>query len=152
MTYFLNLSVPEPIHKKAKRRRRRMQREAAKAGLMISTDWSKPIESLSLAVRPNQVKKARKLAEAKGVPTEFSKDGSPIFRSRQHRAAYCRAMNAIDLQGGYSDATKHDSEYAHLMRLEDEQATKEICETLEGMVCSNEFGNREEIQRYLRRP
>jgi hypothetical protein len=58
-----------------------------------------------MAVFPDQIPAEREQAYKKGVPTEFTKQGQPIFTSAGHRAAYCRAMGAVDRNGGYRDYT-----------------------------------------------
>jgi len=72
----------------------------------------KPLVSDALAVHPKQVKEATDDAEKKGVPTEFRRDGRPIFRTREHRKRYMQKYGFFDKAGGYGDAqpgqTKRD--------------------------------------------
>jgi len=56
-----------------------------------------------MAVHPAQIEEATASAKAKGVPTEFDREGSPVFTSRAHRKAYCRAYGVHDRSGGYGD-------------------------------------------------
>jgi hypothetical protein len=63
----------------------------------------KPIASVALAVHPRQIPAAREDALKKGVPTDFTPDGSPIFRTRQHRNAYLKAYGKFDRNAGYGD-------------------------------------------------
>lgn len=74
--------------------------------LLVSADWKKPILSDSLAVHAKQVREAQELADKRGVPTEFMVDGRPVFRSRKHRAEYCRTHGFFDRDAGYSDAQR----------------------------------------------
>lgn len=74
-----------------------------KPGLFGGT-WRRPLKSDALAVHPKQVKEAMADAAKKGVPTEFSADGSPIFTSARHRKKYCQAYGYFDKSAGYADA------------------------------------------------
>jgi hypothetical protein len=66
----------------------------------------KPLASNALAVHPKQVKEARELAASRGVPTEFTVGGQPVFTSRQHRKDYMqRVRGSFDQDGGYGDAS-----------------------------------------------
>lgn len=64
-----------------------------------------PMVSDALAVFPEDVKAERAEAYRRGVPTEYTEQGQPIFTSSGHRAAYCRAMDVIDRNGGHRDYT-----------------------------------------------
>lgn len=72
----------------------------------------KPLASDALAVHGAQVKEATEDSAKKGVPTEFLKDGRPVFRSREHRKKYMQAYGFFDRSAGYGDAadgmTKRD--------------------------------------------
>lgn len=131
MTYFIPQG-PVAIHNGKGAQARAKKRR--KVGLMIETDWSKPIKSLALAVRPAQVTKARAWAEAQGVPTDFTPGGEPIFRSRQHRRDYCKIRGVVDNNGGYGDATQVRSEIMARYKEEDERATTEALQTLAMMT------------------
>lgn len=61
-------------------------------------------KSDALAVHPNQIKEATEDARKKGVPTDFSEDGRPIFTSRRHLRDYCVAYGFYNRGAGYSDA------------------------------------------------
>lgn len=65
------------------------------------------MKSEALAVHPNQRKEATENARKQGVPTEFDKQGRPIFMDRAHRRAYCRAYGFYDRDAGYADAQRH---------------------------------------------
>ncbi len=47
--------------------------------------------SSSVAVHPDQVEEAVESAKRKGVPTEFQRDGRPVFTSRAHQRRYLKA-------------------------------------------------------------
>lgn len=64
-----------------------------------------PMVSDALAVDPRDAGEAQADAAKRGVPTEFNREGQPIFTSSGHKAAYCRAMGAVDRNGGYRDYT-----------------------------------------------
>lgn len=70
----------------------------------LRTGKSWPLISDALGVHPKQVAEAIESARAKGVPTEFTAKGQPIFTSRAHRTAYCRVYGFYDRNGGYGDA------------------------------------------------
>lgn len=69
---------------------------SAQAQLPKTTDklgieaWVRPIKSDALAVHPKQVAEAREDAKRKGVPTEFTQDGRPLFTSSRHFREYAR--------------------------------------------------------------
>ena len=68
-------------------------------------DRAWPLISDAAGVHPSQVGEAVADARAKGVPTEFTKDGGAVFRSRQHRKEFCKAYGMPDKSGGYGDYT-----------------------------------------------
>jgi hypothetical protein len=61
-------------------------------------------KSVALAVHPTQRGEATEDAAKKGVPTEFTPDGCPVFVSRDHRKKYMRAYGYFDRDAGYGDA------------------------------------------------
>lgn len=63
----------------------------------------KPLHSGALCVNPRYIDVARRDAERRKVPTDFDKEGNPVFRTRQHRKEYLRAYGYHDRQGGYGD-------------------------------------------------
>ena len=69
----------------------------------LSGASTRPKESISLGVHPTQVAEATESARAKGVPTEFKPNGRPVFTSRAHQKAYCRAYGFRNNDGGYGD-------------------------------------------------
>lgn len=59
-------------------------------------------------VPKDQLAEAKAQCDKHGVATEWVVNGnsaSPVWRSRQHRADWCKAMGRIDRQGGYGDYT-----------------------------------------------
>ena len=62
-----------------------------------------PMKSDALAVHPLDAKNAEKDARARGVPTEFTKGGEPVFTGKQHRKEYCEKYRVYDKNGGFSD-------------------------------------------------
>lgn len=50
----------------------------------------KPLASIALAVHKKQIKEATELAAKKGVPTDFTTDGRPVFTSSRHFRRYAR--------------------------------------------------------------
>lgn len=73
-------------------------------GIMTPPTGCWPMTSEALACHPDQIPEARASAEARGVQTDFTPDGSPIFRDRDHRRRYMRAYGYHDKDGGYGDA------------------------------------------------
>lgn len=65
--------------------------------------WSRPLKSVALAVLPSQVKEATEDARKRGVPTDFTKDGRPIFNDRDHRSRYMKEYGYFDKDAGYGD-------------------------------------------------
>lgn len=66
-----------------------------------------PMASTALAVHPSQIGEAHADATTKGVPTEFTKSGQPIFTDRDHRRRYMKAYGYYDRDAGYGDAQRH---------------------------------------------
>lgn len=56
-------------------------------------------------VHPDQIPEASRYLAERGAETDFTPDGSAIWRSREHRKRYCRAMGLYDRNGGYGDAS-----------------------------------------------
>lgn len=57
----------------------------------------------ALSVIPSRIPEATASDLAKGVPTEYTSEGQPIFRDRGHRREYLRAYGYHDRAGGYGD-------------------------------------------------
>ena len=62
-----------------------------------------PIVSDAMKVHPKQIAEHAALCKAKGVPTETTEIGQPVFRDRSHRKKYLRAFGYHDRNGGYGD-------------------------------------------------
>lgn len=65
-------------------------------GLFGVGNWKRPVESDALAVHPDQIPEAIADAKKKDVPTEFTPDGRPIFRTSYQRRRYLRAYGYKD--------------------------------------------------------
>lgn len=57
----------------------------------------------ALSVIPERIAEAQASDAKNGVPTEYTKEGQPIFRDRGHRRDYLRAYGYHDRAGGYGD-------------------------------------------------
>ena len=55
----------------------------------VKKGW--PMKNVALAVTSRRVKEARDSSIAKGVPTDFTKGGRPIFTDKTHYAKYLKA-------------------------------------------------------------
>jgi hypothetical protein len=62
-----------------------------------------PMTSYALGVSSEEVPEMKQFDALHGVPTEYTPDGDPIFTSKSHRAAYCRAHGYFDRNAGYRD-------------------------------------------------
>ncbi len=87
-----------------------------------------PMVSDAAAVHPSQAKEATEDAAKKGVPTEFTKGGRPIFTSQGHRAAYCKAYGYRDRNGSYGDytGTSDETERQAMFRTAKERQRDEV--------------------------
>lgn len=65
--------------------------QARRGAPMGAKASSYPYAADSLGVHPDQREEAMADAAARGVPTEFTADGSIVWKSRQHQKEYCRA-------------------------------------------------------------
>lgn len=84
--------------------RKKMKRDyAAEHGHVIDTPGNWPMESIAAGVSPDQVPEFVQFDKQKGVPTQYSRDGNPIFRDRKHRRDYLRAHGIFDRNAGYGD-------------------------------------------------
>lgn len=75
----------------------------ASVGIRNSENW--PLKSEALAVNPKDAKQAQEDSIKQGVPTEFDKDGCPIFVNPKHRKEFCEKYGFYDRNAGYSDPT-----------------------------------------------
>lgn len=62
-----------------------------------------PRLSGSMGVHRTQREEAMALDAKRGVPTEYSPDGRPEFRTRGHQKAWCKAHGVVNQDGGYGD-------------------------------------------------
>lgn len=62
-----------------------------------------PMVSDAMAVAPSQIPEMLRESKARGVPTEYTKDGQPILRYREHRSEYMKSFGYHDRDGGYGD-------------------------------------------------
>ena len=69
-----------------------------------------PLHSDALACDPGNVLEAQEAASTRGVPTEFDREGRPVFTSREHRKQFCEAFGYIDRNAGYGDAAPRMSD------------------------------------------
>jgi hypothetical protein len=97
-TYYLdNKKVSEKAYRK------RYPLPPMEGGVMGYTGgW--PMMSDAMAVHPSLIAEAERDAAAKGVPTEFTKDGRPILRDREHRKRFMMSQGFFDRSAGYGDA------------------------------------------------
>jgi hypothetical protein len=71
-----------------------------------------PMRSIALAVHPNQVKEAIASAQKRGVPTDFTRDGRPVFTDRDHYNRYMRAYHFYNRDAGFGDAAPGQSRHS----------------------------------------
>lgn len=62
-----------------------------------------PYPSEALGVNPKQVPDMLKFDAQQGVSTNYDSEGRPVFTSKGHRRAYCKAHGYVDRNAGYSD-------------------------------------------------
>ena len=63
-------------------------------GIPATMGW--PMEDYASGVAPSQRKDLEKYLARKGVPTEVSKDGNPIYRDARHRRKVLKARGLHD--------------------------------------------------------
>jgi hypothetical protein len=62
-----------------------------------------PRLSHAMGVHRTQREEAKALDAKLGVPTEYSPDGRPEFRTRAHQKAWVKAHGLINADGAYGD-------------------------------------------------
>lgn len=62
-----------------------------------------PMVSNAVGVAPEQAKEAQEDSVRIGIPTEFTRDGDPVFTSPHHRKRYCEAYGFYDRNAGVND-------------------------------------------------
>jgi hypothetical protein len=55
-----------------------------------------PLECIASGVHPDQAQELRDHLRGRGVPTEVSRDGNPIYRNAQHRKRALKARGLYD--------------------------------------------------------
>jgi hypothetical protein len=68
-----------------------------------STPGTYPMECDAAAVHPTQVREHQEILAKRGVKTQYTSDGRPIFRDAAHRKHHCETIGLYDRNGGYSD-------------------------------------------------
>lgn len=63
-------------------------------GVPATTGW--PLECYASGVHPDQAGKLRDHLKSKGVPTEVTPEGDPIYRNATHRRKALKARGLID--------------------------------------------------------
>jgi len=62
-----------------------------------------PFASYAAGVHHKQVPEMKKFDKKHEVPTDYTEDGDPIFKSPKHRRKYCEAHGLFDRNAGHSD-------------------------------------------------
>ncbi len=65
------------------------------ASVPSSAGWPMP-ECIASGVNPKQAGELRSFLSRKGVPTEVTKNGNPVYRSKSHRKAALKARGMHD--------------------------------------------------------
>lgn len=81
----------------------KQQAQQPKAPEPCSLSYTRPNVSLSMKVRRSDRQKAIAEAAKRGVPTEFTPEGNPVFTSRAHQKSYRKAFGYANLDGGFGD-------------------------------------------------
>lgn len=66
----------------------------------VSSTW--PRVSVAAGVAPSQAKEAYEKSVKDGVPTQFTKDGDPVFTSQRHETNYLRTIGMFNRSAGGS--------------------------------------------------
>lgn len=85
---------PEAIRRKGKRFKRNPALDHR--GFHDTCGAGYPIASEALGVHPIQIPEAVATARKLGVPTDYTKDGRPILRDREHRSRFLKAHGFHD--------------------------------------------------------
>ena len=62
-----------------------------------------PFASYAAGVHHKQVPEMKRFDRKHEVPTDYTEDGDPIFKSPKHRRKYCEAHGLFDRNAGHSD-------------------------------------------------
>lgn len=65
-----------------------------RVGVPATKGW--PIECVASGVHPSQAQELRDFLEKRGVPTEVTPDGNPVYRDAQHRKRALKARGLHD--------------------------------------------------------
>lgn len=71
-------------------------RAAEFSGVFVAPHSGWPIECVASGVNPSQANELREYLAKKGVPTEVSEDGNPIYRDSSHRKKALKARGFHD--------------------------------------------------------
>lgn len=83
--------------------RRDIGAEHSRAPLVMpSGNW--PQVSDALAVSPRQRREAHEHSVKIGVPTDYNRDGQPVWTDRAHKKRFGEATGFFDRDAGYGDA------------------------------------------------
>lgn len=74
----------------------RRDRAAEFSGVSVPSHSGWPIECVASGVHPDQAGELRDYLAKKGVPTEVSADGNPIYRDARHRRKALKARGFHD--------------------------------------------------------
>ncbi len=89
-----------PSHKAKPKRIRRngrtYERSICDEGVSVPSHAGWPIECVASGVHPDQAGELRSYLAKKGVPTEVSADGNPIYRDAAHRRKALKARGLHD--------------------------------------------------------
>lgn len=66
----------------------------------VTSTW--PRVSVAAGVAPSQAKEAYEKSVKDGVPTQFTKDGDPVFTSQNHETKYLRSIGMFNRSAGGS--------------------------------------------------
>ena len=67
---------------------------AESKGIPAASGW--PLECVASGVNANQAGELRGFLESRGVPTDVSRDGNPIYRDARHRKKALKARGLFD--------------------------------------------------------
>jgi len=73
--------------------------QAEHVGVPAKKGW--PIECVASGVHADQAGELRKYLSDKGVPTEVTRDGNPVYRDQKHRKLALKARGLVDRSAYY---------------------------------------------------
>lgn len=85
---------PETVEFKGRVYRRDRAAEMSGIGFPASRGW--PFECAASGVAPSQADELRRFYVERGVPTEVTEDGNPVYRSPAHRRKALKARGMHD--------------------------------------------------------